>query len=57
MQEKAKSKKASAGGKKDKHPVIGIGASARGIEALETFFVNLPAQSGLSFVVITDTDK
>jgi two-component system, chemotaxis family, CheB/CheR fusion protein len=37
-------------------PIVGIGASAGGLEALETFFENLPEQSGLAFVVITHTD-
>jgi two-component system, chemotaxis family, CheB/CheR fusion protein len=31
---------------------IGIGASAGGLEALEQFFKNMPADSGLSFVVV-----
>jgi two-component system CheB/CheR fusion protein len=34
-------------------PVIGIGASAGGIEALGTFFRALPSGSGLAFVVVT----
>ncbi len=37
-------------------PIVGIGASAGGLEALETFFENLPEESGLAFVVITHTD-
>jgi two-component system CheB/CheR fusion protein len=37
-------------------PVVGVGASAGGVEALEDFFENLPAESGMSFVVITHTD-
>jgi PAS domain S-box-containing protein len=32
--------------------LVGIGASAGGIEALTTFFDNMPADSGLAFVVI-----
>lgn len=32
--------------------VVGIGASAGGLEALETFFRNMPAVSGLAFVVV-----
>jgi two-component system, chemotaxis family, CheB/CheR fusion protein len=31
---------------------IGIGASAGGLEALETFFSNMPADSGAAFVVV-----
>jgi two-component system CheB/CheR fusion protein len=37
-------------------PIVGIGASAGGLEALEAFFENLPAESGIAFVVITHTD-
>jgi two-component system CheB/CheR fusion protein len=37
-------------------PIVGMGASAGGLEALEAFFAALPAESGLSFVVITHTD-
>ncbi len=31
---------------------VGIGASAGGLEALESFFVNLPPDTGMAFVVI-----
>jgi two-component system CheB/CheR fusion protein len=34
-------------------PIIGIGASAGGVEALEQFFKSLPAGNGLAFVVLT----
>lgn len=37
-------------------PVIGIGASAGGIEALEAFFKELPPDSGAAFVVIQHLD-
>lgn len=33
--------------------VVGIGASAGGLEALEEFFIHTPADSGLAFVVVT----
>lgn len=33
-------------------PVIGIGASAGGLEALEIFFSAMPADSGMAFIVI-----
>ncbi|MDY6824575.1 MAG: CheR family methyltransferase [Thermodesulfobacteriota bacterium] len=36
-------------------PIIGIGASAGGLEALEAFFGALPADSGMAFVVIVHT--
>jgi two-component system CheB/CheR fusion protein len=37
-------------------PVIGVGASAGGLEALEEFFENVPKESGMAFVVISHTD-
>ncbi len=37
-------------------PVVGIGASAGGLEALELFFANTPADSGMAFVVIQHLD-
>ena len=33
-------------------PIAGIGASAGGLEALETFFSNLPSESNMAFVII-----
>ena len=33
-------------------PLVGLGASAGGIQALQTFFENMPNQSGMAFVVI-----
>ena len=38
--------------KKRDQLVIGIGASAGGLEALQQFFRNMPGNSGLSFVVV-----
>jgi len=37
-------------------PIVGIGASAGGLEALELFFENVPADSGMAFVVIQHLD-
>jgi two-component system CheB/CheR fusion protein len=37
-------------------PVVGIGASAGGLEALESFFDNMPPGSGMAFVVVTHLD-
>ena len=34
-------------------PIIGIGASAGGVEALEGFFRAVPAESGLAYAVVT----
>jgi two-component system CheB/CheR fusion protein len=36
--------------------IVGVGASAGGIEALEAFFTHLPADTGLAFVVILHQD-
>jgi two-component system CheB/CheR fusion protein len=33
-------------------PIVGIGASAGGLSALEAFFNNMPSDSGMAFVVI-----
>ncbi len=32
--------------------VVGIGASAGGLEAIETFFSNVPADSGLAYIIV-----
>ncbi len=37
-------------------PIVGIGASAGGLETLEQFFGNVPKNSGLAFVVIQHLD-
>jgi len=34
-------------------PIVGIGASAGGVEALEGFFRDVPPDSGCAFVVVT----
>ncbi len=37
-------------------PIVGIGASAGGLEALEQFFGNMPGNTGMAFVVIQHLD-
>jgi two-component system CheB/CheR fusion protein len=37
-------------------PIIGIGASAGGLEALELFLKNVPAGSGMAFVIVQHQD-
>ena len=37
-------------------PVVGLGASAGGLEALRQLFAHLPAESGMGFVVIQHLD-
>lgn len=38
------------------HPVVGIGASAGGLEALKQFFTAVPADSGMAFVLVQHLD-
>ncbi|MBV8121639.1 MAG: PAS domain-containing protein [Alphaproteobacteria bacterium] len=38
-------------------PIVGIGASAGGVEALEAFFRSVPADNGLAFVVVTHLSR
>ncbi len=40
----------------DDFPIVGIGASAGGLEALEQFFTNMPIGNGMAFVVIQHLD-
>jgi len=47
---------ASAANSSRKIPVVGLGASAGGLEALESFFNAMPADSGAAFVVVTHLD-
>jgi two-component system CheB/CheR fusion protein len=37
-------------------PIVGIGASAGGLEALRELFTNMPSDTGLRFVVVTHLD-
>ncbi len=37
-------------------PIIGIGASAGGLEAFEQFFTNMPSDTGMAFVLVTHLD-
>ena len=32
-------------------PIVGVGSSAGGLEAMEIFFKNMPEETGLAFVV------
>ena len=40
----------------DMFPIVGIGASAGGLEALEQFLSNVPENSGMAYVVIQHLD-
>ena len=37
-------------------PIVGIGASAGGLEALEIFLRNVPVASGMAFVIVQHLD-
>ncbi len=37
-------------------PIVGIGASAGGLEALEIFLANVPVDSGMAFVIVQHLD-
>ncbi|SDK30145.1 two-component system, chemotaxis family, CheB/CheR fusion protein [Maridesulfovibrio ferrireducens] len=37
-------------------PIVGIGASAGGLEALESFLRNVPEESGMAFVIVQHLD-
>ena len=37
-------------------PIVGIGASAGGLEALELFLANVPEDSGMAFVIVQHLD-
>jgi chemotaxis methyl-accepting protein methylase/PAS domain-containing protein len=41
---------------KGSFPIVGIGASAGGLEALEQFIRNVPAGSGIAFVIVQHLD-
>ncbi len=48
--------KKAPGPSPDKFPIVGIGASAGGLEALEQFLGSVPENSGMAFVVIQHLD-
>jgi two-component system, chemotaxis family, CheB/CheR fusion protein len=43
-------------GARSTFPIVGIGASAGGLEALEQFLKHVPARSGMAFVIIQHLD-
>ncbi len=49
-------KKKNPVNKTDAFPIVGIGASAGGLEALEQFLGSIPENSGMAFVVIQHLD-
>jgi two-component system, chemotaxis family, CheB/CheR fusion protein len=41
---------------RDSFPIVGIGASAGGVQALETFFAHMPADCRMAFVIVQHLD-
>ncbi len=37
-------------------PIVGIGSSAGGLEALQELFTNMPSDTGMGFVVVSHLD-
>ena len=53
---KPKKPTAKVDNQRSSFPIIGIGASAGGLEALELFLAHAPADSGMAFVIIQHLD-
>ena len=49
-------KSAAPGEKRDSVTIVGIGASAGGLEAMEAFLQNVPPSSGMAFVIVQHLD-
>jgi two-component system CheB/CheR fusion protein len=56
QQKKTVKKKPLAPSENISFPVVGIGASAGGLEALEQFLKNVPENSGMAFVIVQHLD-
>jgi len=56
MKTKISKNKTFTEAEKSDFPIVGIGASAGGLEALEKFFGNIPKDTGMAFVVIQHLD-
>jgi len=50
------SKQPPESGSSQPFPIVGIGASAGGLEALEKFLANVPEECGMAFVVVQHLD-
>jgi two-component system CheB/CheR fusion protein len=53
---KARTENIKMTGSQSNFPIVGIGASAGGLEALEVFLANVPAESGMAFVIVQHLD-
>ncbi len=56
MARKARARPEEAAPEPARIPIVGVGASAGGVHALQTFFEALPAKSGAAYVVIVHLD-
>jgi chemotaxis response regulator CheB len=56
MEKSGKSPKTKKTPKTKSFPIVGIGASAGGLEALESFFPNVPFDANIAFVVVQHLD-
>jgi two-component system CheB/CheR fusion protein len=54
--EKAKAKAKESTGLAARFPIVGIGASAGGLDAFEQFFRHIPPDSGMAFVLVPHLD-
>ena len=52
----ASTRQQPAGRSRPAFPVVGVGASAGGLQAFETFFSHLPARTGMAFVLVSHLD-
>ncbi len=53
----AQTKEASVKQEKERtFPIVSMGASAGGLEAIEKFFINMPHDSGIAFIIIMHFD-
>ena len=56
LKSKVSSKEKTSDSDTGQFPIVGIGASAGGLEALEQFLGNVPENSGMAYVVIQHLD-
>ncbi|UJS17718.1 MAG: PAS domain-containing protein [Candidatus Jettenia sp.] len=49
-------KKSDERGENTRFPIVGIGASAGGLQAFERFFIHMPSNSGAAYIVIQHLD-
>lgn len=50
------SKRTAMEKERNNFPIVGVGSSAGGLEAMEFFFKNMPVESGMAFIVVQHLD-